>query len=244
MSDTRFYFVCLAFLALSLLVAKSLRKYRFGRILIGTRDNGRAVQAYGVNLAATRLTAFAMSGFIAAVGGALLAFQLMSIDASTFSPGRSITMFSIAAIGGMSSLLGPILGALYVEGLPFLFDGNENLRLATSSVGLLFLLMFVPGGLSQIAFGIRDSFLRWVAARNDIHVPSLVADSLVTSDDEPVTPLDDGPAAGVELDQPTPDLIGCPTCGARIPVDEAKYHAHFDVSSIDTGEVETVGGVR
>ncbi len=241
LSDTRFYFVCLAFLLLSVMAARSLRRYRFGRILIGTRDNGRGVQAYGVNLARTRLMAFAISGFIAAVAGGLFAFQLQSVDASTFTPTKSVAMFMIAAIGGMASLPGAILGALYVEGLPFLFNGNETLRLATSSVGLLALLMFVPGGLSQLAFGARDAFLRWVAARNDIHVPSLVADSLVT---------DEGDGVAVEVAEttaPAPvevlELLGCPVCGARIPVDEAKHHAHFDPSTVETASVP-VGGVR
>ena len=240
-SDTRFYFVCLAFLGLSLVVARSLRRYRFGRILIGSRDNGRGVQAYGVNLSSTRLLAFAISGFIAAVAGGLFAFQLQSVDASTFTPEKSIAMFMIVAIGGMASLPGAILGALYVEGLPFLFDGNDNLRLATSSVGLLFLLMFVPGGLSQIAFGGRDSFLRWVAARNEIHVPSLVADSLVTDDEPDPSGAEPSP---IEIVEPVTELIGCPTCGARVPVGEARYHAHFAVDADEPDPVAVLGGAR
>ena len=54
-------------IVLALFVARSLRRNRLGRLLIGTRDNGKAVQAYGVNLASTKLAAFAISGFIAAV---------------------------------------------------------------------------------------------------------------------------------------------------------------------------------
>ncbi len=223
-SDTRFYFVCLVFLALSLLVARSVRKYRFGRVLIGTRDNAKAVQAYGVNLASTRLTAFAISGFIAAVGGGLLAFQLKSIDAATFTPERSISAFTIAAIGGLTSLPGAVLGAIFVEGIPFLFDGNDNVRLLTSSLGILLLLMFVPGGLSQLAYGTRDSFLRFVAARNKIHVPSLVADSLVTGADEP------DPAGQLEMAAEVPDLIECPTCHSRMAVAAAADHEHFAVT--------------
>lgn len=243
LSDTRFYFVCLAFLGLALLVARSIRKYRFGRVLIGTRDNGRAVQAYGVNLARTRLTAFAISGFIAAVAGGLLAFQLQSIDAGNFTPDRSVAIFTIAAIGGLTSLPGAILGAVFVEGIPFLFDGNQNVRLITSSVGLLFLLMFVPGGLSQLAYGTRDSFLRWVARRNDIHVPSLLADSLVDDsvDDANVAERDLFAAAqapDVEVIEDV-ELLGCPVCGARIPLAEAKYHPHF---GLDAGSTSRTNG--
>jgi branched-chain amino acid transport system permease protein len=183
-SDTRYYFLCLLFLVLFLLVARSLRKNRMGRVLIGVRDNGRAVQAYGVNLARNRLAAFAISGFIAAVAGALLAFFSTSVDSTTFSPERSIAVFTITVIGGLTSLPGAILGATYVEGIPFLFSGSETARLLTSSVGLLFLLLIVPGGLSEIFYRGRDHFLRWVAKRNGIHVPSLVADSLVKDSEE------------------------------------------------------------
>jgi branched-chain amino acid transport system permease protein len=178
-SDTRFYFVCLFFLGLSLMAARSLRRNRSGRIMIGVRDNGRGVQAYGVNLARTRLAAFAISGFIAAVAGGLLAFKLGSVDATTFSAERSISVFTIAVIGGLTSLPGAMLGAIWVEGVPFLFNGSQFVRFLTSGVGLLALLLLVPGGLSEIMFRLRDTFLRWVAARHDIHVPSLVSDSLV-----------------------------------------------------------------
>ena len=83
-----------------------------------------------------------------------------------------MSIFTIAVIGGLTSLPGAILGAVYVEGVPFLFSGDETIRLLTSSVGLLLLLLIVPGGLSEIVYRSRDSFLRWVAARNGIHVPS------------------------------------------------------------------------
>jgi branched-chain amino acid transport system permease protein len=193
-SDTRFYFVCLFFLALSLLAARSLRRNRSGRIMIGVRDNGRGVQAYGVNLARTRLAAFAISGFIAAVAGALLAFKTGSVDATTFTPERSISVFTIAVIGGLTSLPGAMLGAVWVEGVPFLFSGSEFVRLLTSGVGLLVLLLVVPGGLSEIMFRVRDTFLRWVATRNGIHVPSLVSDSLVDDGQEdPLTVAARGP---------------------------------------------------
>jgi branched-chain amino acid transport system permease protein len=198
-SDTRFYFLCLFFLGLSLLAARSLRRNRSGRIMIGVRDNGRGVQAYGVNLARTRLAAFAISGFIAAIAGALLAFNTGSVDATTFSPERSISVFTIAVIGGLTSLPGAMLGAIWVEGVPFLFSGSEFVRLLTSGVGLLALLLVVPGGLSEIMYRVRDTFLRWVAARNGIHVPSLVSDSLVTDDTGALTEAARGP------DEPTLD---------------------------------------
>jgi hypothetical protein len=116
------------------------------------------------------------------VAGGLLSFQLLSVDASTFTPERSISVFAITVIGGLTSLPGALLGALYVEGVPFLFGGTDFVRLFVSGVGLLALLLVVPGGLSEVAYRTRDRYLRWVAARNGIHVPSLVADSFVAAE--------------------------------------------------------------
>ena len=231
LSDTRYYFICLIFLALALLAAKSMRQNRVGRILIGVRDNGRGVQAYGVNLARTRLAAFAISGFIAAVAGGLLAFHSQAVDHTTFSPDRSVSVFAISVIGGLTSLPGAILGAIYVEGIPFLFSGQETVRLLTSSVGLLVLLLIVPGGLSELAYKGRDAFLRWVAARNGIHVPSLVADSLVGADEQPAHVIEEAEHA-VELHEEAEKLdesqvLGCPICGARVPLARAREHEHF-----------------
>jgi branched-chain amino acid transport system permease protein len=208
-TDHRYYFTCLAFLVLSLLVARSLRRNRMGRVLIGARDNGRLVQAYGVNLARARLAAFAISGFIAAVAGALLAFYSQAVDAGAFDAERSIAVFTIAVIGGLTSLPGALLGAAYVEGIPFLFDGDNLVRLLTSSVGLLLLLLFVPGGLSELAYRGRDRFLRWVAARNGIHVPSLVADSLVAEPPDDEHALEDAEKTQEGLEG-LGDLAGAP----------------------------------
>ena len=181
-SDERFYYTCLVFLGLSVLAARSLRRLRSGRVLIGVRDNTRALQAFGVNPARTRLAAFAISGFIAAVAGALLAYQQGSVDAATYAPTTSIQLFTMTVIGGLTSLPGALLGAAYVVGVPYLLqDHIENVGLLSTGIGLLVLLLFMPGGLSELVYRGRDRFLRALARRHDVHVPSLVADSRVGS---------------------------------------------------------------
>jgi branched-chain amino acid transport system permease protein len=223
-SDIRFYFVCLTFLGLMLLMARSMRRNRIGRILIGVRDNPKGVQAYGVNLAGTKLAAFAISGFIAAIAGGLFTFYLQSVDSNTFTATASVNVFTVAVIGGLTSLPGAIIGAVWVEGIPFLFNGDPIIRLLTSSVGLLALLMFVPGGLSEVFYTQRDSFLRWVAKRNKIHVPSLLADSLVT-----VAAADEHAISGAaEHEAAAPvDVIRCPQCDELVALTDVTRHEHF-----------------
>lgn len=241
-SDYRYYYVVLVFLALSLLAARSLRRNRSGRVLIGVRDNGKLVQAYGVNLARTRLSAFAISGFIAAVAGGLLAFSSQAVDAGTFAPERSISVFAVTVIGGLTSLPGAMLGAVYVEGVPAALGSSPIVALLTSGVGLLALLLFQPGGLSELIFKARDSFLRRVAAKEGIHVPSLIADSLqetAAADAHVVEGAEHH--ADVSEAVAAVELVGCPLCGARIPVHEVQLHEHFQVS--DDRPLTSAGGL-
>jgi branched-chain amino acid transport system permease protein len=194
--DAKYFYVCLVFLGLALAMARSLRRNRSGRVLMAVRDNGRVAQAFGVNLARSRLAAFAISGFIAGMAGALLAYQNGAFADNAFPPERSIELFLLTVIGGIGSLPGAMLGALYVRGLPLLpfLRDIDQISLLTTGLGLLVLLLFLPGGLAEGMYRIRDRWLRRVAARSGVLVPSLVADSLVVPDEpmpEPHVDLDE-----------------------------------------------------
>jgi ABC-type branched-subunit amino acid transport system ATPase component/ABC-type branched-subunit amino acid transport system permease subunit len=177
--DLAYYYVCLAGLVMAVLVARSLRRSRSGRVFIGARDNGRAVQAFGVSVPLTRLAAFAISGFIAAVAGALFSYLQGAVDAGVFTPTVSVQVFAMAVIGGLGSIVGGIIGAVYIIGIQYFLP---DYQLLASGVGMLLLLLVFPGGLAEVGFQLRDRFLRRVALRRQIHVPSLLADSLVPSD--------------------------------------------------------------
>lgn len=186
--DLLFYYVCLAFLVLFVVMARQLRASRSGRVLIAVRSNARAAQSYGVNLARTKLAAFAMSGFMAAVAGGLFAYQQGAVDTGSYTAIESIKVFAMTVVGGLTSIGGGIAGAAYLVGFLRL-PGLREIQLVdvlATGVGLMLLLLFFPGGLAEVGYRVRDHFLRWVAARHDIHVPSLVADSLEDRG-EPVT---------------------------------------------------------
>jgi branched-chain amino acid transport system permease protein len=187
--DLAFYYLCLAFLVAGVLSLRAVRASRAGRVLMAVRDNPRAAQAYGVGLARARLTAFAFSGFLAAVAGALFAYQQGAVDSGAFPVTMSLAVFAMVVVGGLSRPMGAVLGALYLVGLarvPGLRD-IELVQLLTTGIGLVVLLLLMPGGFTAALLGVRDRFLRWVAARHDIDVPSLTADGL-TEPDAPVPP--------------------------------------------------------
>ena len=183
-TELQYYYVCLVALILTAVAATNLRRTRTGRNFIALRDNEQQAQAYGIRPIRSKLTAFALSGFFAAAAGALYAFHQQAIRAERFPPEVSLQMFSMVVIGGMGSISGAVLGAVYFRGVQYFLP--SEFQLLATGMGLLILLRIFPGGLGQIVFGWRDRFLRWVAARNNIHVPSLVADRRVDSGAVPV----------------------------------------------------------
>ena len=171
-----FYFLALGVLALALLSARALRNSRAGRVMIAARDNERGAQSYGISVPAARLSAFAISGFWAAVAGSLFAYHEQTVQTAAFDPTISLLLLSIVVIGGVTSLPGAILGTLFIGGLKY--GGlSAQAQVLTSGLGVLFLLYVVPGGLAQWFYGARDAMLRALAQHRGILVPSLVADA-------------------------------------------------------------------
>jgi branched-chain amino acid transport system permease protein len=154
-------------------------------VLIAVRENQRAAPSYAINLVRTRLAAFAVSGAIAAVAGVLLAYQQKAVDPSTYGIAPSVKIFVSTVMGGLTSLPGAVFGAIVIEGV-FRFGESrlDGISLLVTGPGLLMILLFLPGGFAQAGYGIRDSFLRWVANRRGIDVPSLVADRRIDRDEE------------------------------------------------------------
>jgi hypothetical protein len=113
---------------------------------------------------------------VAGVGGCLYVYLLQAFSPTVFGPDQSFLVFTTAVVGGIGSLLGAALGAIYLEGGQWFLPGAEWQALV-SAVGVLLVLMIVPGGLSDVVYRVRDAWLRWVATRRDIVVPSLLADS-------------------------------------------------------------------
>ena len=71
----------------------------------------------------------------------------------------------MVVIGGVAARVGPIVGALWVIGLPAFFPDNELVPLFTSSLGLLIVVMYFPGGLAQIGYLVRNAVDEWAVRR-------------------------------------------------------------------------------
>ncbi len=174
-SEPSYYYFCLGALLLVVLGLHGIRRSRTGRALLAVRDNELAAQAFGVNVARAKVSAFALSGFVAGVGGCLLVHLLQAFSPQVFAPDQGILVFTTAVVGGLGSMFGAILGALYLQGGQWFLPGADWQALV-SAVGVLLVLMIVPGGIGDVAYRARDELLRRYARRRQLLVPSLVAD--------------------------------------------------------------------
>lgn len=176
-SDNRvFYYTLLVAAAIACVLVRGVRRSRTGRALIASRDNEQAVQAFGISLVRARVQAFVFSGFLAGAAGSLFAYLIGTVDAGGFAPQFSETILLMAVLGGLGSLAGPFLGVVYLALVTFLFPAASDVNAAVG-IAVIVLLVLAPGGASQVVYAARDAFLRRVADRYGVVVPSLISGS-------------------------------------------------------------------
>ncbi|HEX4538626.1 MAG TPA: ATP-binding cassette domain-containing protein [Acidimicrobiales bacterium] len=166
-----FYYFCLGALVVCCLLARNFRRTRAGRVVVAVRDNARGAAAFSISAVRAKLTAFAFSGALAGVAGGLYVVGLRGVPFSGFNPLASLQVFTMVVIGGLGSLPGALLGAIYVEGVQAYLRGGA--QLFATGTGLLGLLMMAPGGLGEVVYGLRDRALRALARSKGLSVPSL-----------------------------------------------------------------------
>lgn len=250
-TERQYYYFALACLLLVMAMARQMRWSRVGRVIVGVRENERGAQAYAVNAVRAKLTAFAFSGFIAAFAGAVFVHHQRDFGIQPYEATESLAVFTMVVIGGLGSIPGAIVGAIYVKGAQHFLP--SELSFFASGLGLLVVLIALPGGLASLIYRGRDAYLRWVADRHKILVPSLVADA---ADLDSITT---GRDKGMEFVRQMADLMDAsrahnravrrqrPSVSADPPPGEPPDVDPNDQSLIDPESVDEVtdrGGVR
>ena len=198
-SPMRMYYVSLVALILVVVALRGVRHSRTGRVLIALRENERGTEAYGVSAVRAKLTAFAISGALAAFAGCLYSWHQQAYGQGPYEPGWNFSVFTMAVIGGISSIPGALLGAFYL-----LWTGwyvPSEWRFLATGFGVLIVLLIMPSGLGGMMFRLRDLWLRSVAKRRGIVVPSMVADVGEPEPPAPPPPIEED---GHDPDRPEP----------------------------------------
>ena len=173
------YWFLLFFAVLAVVGTLNLVRSRIGRAFIAIRDQDIAAEIIGINIFRYKLLAFAISSFYAGVTGVLYTYYLGIANYEQFTIVTSIDYLAMIIIGGLGSILGSILGAIFVTLLPIairlgmenwgqaLFGGADinnlipNLRLIGFGGLIILFLVLEPEGLNRLWRNIRSYFRVW-----------------------------------------------------------------------------------
>jgi ABC-type branched-subunit amino acid transport system permease subunit len=155
-SERAFAWFSLGVLVLTVLMVRVWRDHGLARRLMAVRDNETVAGATGIPIGRTKLLAFALSGFIAGYAGVCLAFATERISTATFDPTYSVLVVSMVVIGGLGSIDGAVLGAIYLVGIPAMAGTTPTVQFLTSGLGLLAFILYLPGGLAELLHRLAD----------------------------------------------------------------------------------------
>jgi branched-chain amino acid transport system permease protein len=174
----KLYMLMLVLLVIFAVLARNLARSRTGRAMAGVRDRDIAAAVIGIDLTRYKFIAFAVSSFYAGVAGSLLYVTIGFFDPTSFNLLMSVQYIAMILIGGVATISGSILGALFITllpritrelptVLPFISSGSTGritvFQIEAILYGLLIIgfLIFEPRGLFGIWIRIRNYWKSW-----------------------------------------------------------------------------------
>jgi branched-chain amino acid transport system permease protein len=169
------YFALLAAAAGTLLLALNLLRSRTGRAWRAIHGREAVAEALGISVQRAKLSAFVVSSTLTAVAGCLFAYYRGFVSAEAFSLYLTIQYVAMIIIGGMGSLLGALLGTVFVVLFPYVIDGGMRLlgvadrfssvvfavNYAAFGLVMIVFLVFEPQGLVGLWRRVQNWFLLW-----------------------------------------------------------------------------------
>lgn len=174
-SPVQKYLFCLAFVAVFALLAKNLVRGAIGREWMAIRDMDVAAAVIGIRPVYAKLTAFAVSSFIAGVAGGLWGFvHLGSWEPAAFNIDRSFQLLFMVIIGGLGSIMGSFFGAAFIvvlplvlNALPYWFGLPIDTALASHLTFMIFgglivfFLIVEPHGIARLWSTAKEKLRLW-----------------------------------------------------------------------------------
>lgn len=146
-SKLGFFYLVLAVLALSMIALARLVRARTGRMFIAMREDELLAEFVGIPLMRHKVIALCISAFVGGLGGLLMGPFLTVLAPNQFTLFTSVDMVVMVIVGGLGTLAGPLLGAVFLIYVPELLSFTREVRPAMMGVLLILVTLFMPGGL-------------------------------------------------------------------------------------------------
>ena len=141
------YYLMIALVLLTIFVTNRLKDSRVGRAWVALREDEIACVAMGIDMARTKLSAYALGAFWAGLVGVIFASLNTYINPASFDFMTSAIVLSIVVLGGMGSILGVIIAALVLMLAPEYLRAFSDYRMLVFGGALVLMMIFRPEGL-------------------------------------------------------------------------------------------------
>jgi branched-chain amino acid transport system permease protein len=147
--DTRvsYFYLILFFVVLIIVLSTSYRRSKYGRASLALKVSEIAASVMGVNPLTTKLVNFALSAFVAGIGGGLYAAYITSISPEPFSVGLSVDVLTMLLVGGSGTIAGPVIGAAFLVVLKDLLRFMQEYYMILYGAGIVAVMIFMPDGI-------------------------------------------------------------------------------------------------
>ena len=154
-----FYYIILIAAAVTVLSIYLITRSRIGREMIAIRENETFAKFIGIDTWKVKIISFTISAFFAGFAGGLYAHYNSFISPFSFEVSESVTYLLMVIIGGMGTILGPILGAVFLLVLPELLRSINDYRMIIYGAMLILTIMFLPGGFVGLYRNLKSRLL-------------------------------------------------------------------------------------
>lgn len=162
----RIYYLFLVIAVLVYIALSNIVNSRVGRSLKAIRDDEICARAQGINVRFYKILAFVLGTIPAGFAGAMIAFLVQFVGATTFNLDASLLLMNMVILGGLGSLPGAIVGATFFVGFTELIRTLNIYRIGVGGITMIILMLIRPQGImGSKAFagigGLENAFLRW-----------------------------------------------------------------------------------
>ena len=184
-ADFPFYYIAYVVLLIAVFVSWWIRHSKFGLGLLAIRDDEERALGLGVKTNAFKLTAYVISAFFVALAGAIFSYYVGSVyPEQGFNPAVDLSIVLMGFLGGVGTVAGPIVGALFVTPFQQWLDlqfGGQGVNLVIYGMLFLLVILLLPRG---IVPSLQEKWRNWREVRQ-----TRLADRIRNSTKEPSTIL-------------------------------------------------------
>jgi branched-chain amino acid transport system permease protein len=219
-SDTRFFYLIWALVAVALIAVANFVRSNRGRILRAMHGDQAGARSLGLNITRAKISVFVISACLASIAGSLYASYFRYLSPDQVGSSESLQLITMLVIGGMGTLFGPLIGVALLTYLPLESQSIANYSMLLTGVLLVLFLRYLPAG---IWGGVLEVINRLVPGRKPVAAPDVGAE----------------PAGSVGADE-VADLVG-----ATEAVSMNGHSPPDRTPALDVRELtKTFGGVR